>query len=84
MVIVVILIITTSIVLLARFFQSALIDNYIVRVEYTKYQRISEAVAQIKKNDLQEIFRELQIIDAIYTIGLNNRTLISQNYVSHT
>lgn len=81
MILVVVLIITTSIVLLARFYQSGLIDNYIVRVEYTKYQHIADAVAQLKKNDLQEIFRELQIMDSLYTLIIDNDSLISSSYV---
>ena len=61
--------------------QQAIITDYIVRLGFTNFQRISGAVAQLKKNDLQEIFRELIILNSLLGTMMNNSTLISATYL---
>lgn len=64
-------------------YQSTLINDYIIKVKFTNYQSITDAVAQLKKNDLQEIFRELQIAGEILEVALKNPSYISSSYITN-
>lgn len=76
------MIIWTLIIILLRISQSTLINDYIVKAKFTNYQSITDAVAQLKKNDLQEIFRELQIAGGILELVLKNPSYISSSYIT--
>ena len=77
-------IIGVLLVILARISQGALIDRYIVRVGYSNSQKIADAVAELKKVDLQEVFRELLILDALVLTSLDNPTYVSSSYLSYS
>ena len=55
----------------------------IVKVKFTNYQSVTDAVAQLKKNDLQEIFRELQVIGTFLELAIKNPTYVSSNYITY-
>ena len=80
----VVVIIGVLLVMLARISQGALIDRYIVKVGYSNSQKIADAVAELKKVDLQEIFRELLILDALVVTSLDNPTYVSSSYLSYS
>ena len=76
-------IIITLIVIFSRISLSTLIYNYIVRVAFTDYQGITDAVAQLKKNDLQEVFRELSIAGVLTELALKHPEYVSKEYISN-
>lgn len=80
---VVVCVIITLIIVISKASQSLLINNYIVQVAFTKYQSITDAVGKLKKNDLQEIFRELQITDSLISLAVNNPTYVSADYITY-
>jgi hypothetical protein len=77
LVIISIIAIIVLVIIVTLFSQRALIDEYLVRVSFSKIQSISDAVAQLKKNDLQEIFRELLFLDALITLPITNEAIFS-------
>ena len=79
-----VIIIILLIAYLAMTLQSKLINDYIIKVEFTKYQSISDAVAELKRNDLQEIFRESLIIDSLLSLAINNPSYISSSYITYS
>lgn len=70
------------IIVLTIFVQKEQIETYITRIEFTKFQSISDAVAELKKNDLQEVFRELLIIGALLDLPINNPSYMSSAYIT--
>ena len=64
--------------------QEKVIDNYIKRLGFTNFQRISGAVAQLKKNDLQEVFRELLIMDTLMETMIYSPAVISSVYLNYS
>jgi len=60
--------------------QRSLINTYIVNVGMSHQQKITEAVAQLKKVDLQEIFREILILNSLYS--LTNSSVSGIDYMS--
>ncbi|CAI2380693.1 unnamed protein product [Moneuplotes crassus] len=58
------------------------IERYLTTNAFTNFQSISNATAQVKKADLQEITRELLILDALYSIILLNPEYYSTTYLS--
>ena len=79
-----VIIIIWLIAYLAMTLQSKLINDYIIKVEFTKYQSISDAVAELKRNDLQEIFRESLIIDSLLSLAINYPSYISSSYITYS
>ena len=77
LVIISIIVIITLIIIVTLLSQRSLIDEYLVRVSFSKLQSITDAVAMLKKNDLQEIFRELLILDAVVAIPFANQLFFS-------
>ena len=72
LIILTVLIVNSLIIVFVRISQSDLIYTYIVRVAFTNYQGITNAVAQLKKNDFQEVLRELQIVGVLAELTLKN------------
>ena len=64
--------------------QFDLINKYVIEVEFTKYQSISDAVAQLKKNDLQEITRESLILDSLLSLAIDSPSYISSSYLTYS
>lgn len=84
MLILIVAIIILIIISQAMAFQKTLMNDYIRRLGFTNFQRISGGVAQLKKNDLQEIFRELSIIDNILRTTISDPSLISTDYIDYS
>jgi hypothetical protein len=58
LVITVVIILVLLIVIPIIILQRTIIKEYLTRIAFTRFQSISNATAGMKKNDLQEIFRE--------------------------
>ena len=72
LIILTVFIVNSLIIVFVRISQSDLIYTYIVRVAFTNYQGKTNAVAQLKKNDYQEVLRELQIVGVLAEMTLKN------------
>ena len=66
-----------------RISQSDLIYTYIVRVAFTNYQGKTNAVAQLKRNDFQEVLRELEIAGMLSELALQHPEYVSSSYINY-
>ena len=76
--------ITLSTIYQSYVVQNKIINDYLVRVAFTGYENTAKAVGQIKKNDLQEVFREILILDSVLSDSINYADRVSMNYVNET
>ena len=63
-------------------FQEGVINDYLTKIAFTNFQSISDATAQLKKNDLQELFRESSILDALFSMPLEDSNYYSSAYIT--
>lgn len=64
--------------------QIANAEQFLIRVAFTGYQDTASAIAKLRQNDQQEVFRELEIYDAILSLAIDNPQLVSKDYVQYT
>ena len=64
--------------------QAKFINKFLTDIAFSNFQSISDATSQLKKNDLQELFRESAILDAFFSIPLQDTKYISSNYLANS
>lgn len=61
-----------------------MIEDYVRRLAVSQLSNNAHFIANLKKVDLQELFREISIINTLITLNIQSPDLISQPYLQYS